>query len=219
MDDHVISTVAQLRALYRTPSQRVQEKKTATIDGLTREIIEGSPFFLLATSSADGACDVSPRGGPPGQLVVLDDHHVAFPDLSGNNLIDSLTNLVQNPQAGLLVLTPGRDETLRIDGRATVSVDPELLSLWDELVRRPKVAVVINVENTFIHCAKAFKRAGIWDPQSWSNYGQLPDYVELFLSHMGIEGDIAQYRQDLDQSYADDLASEKPQAATEDSPS
>ncbi len=133
-----ITTQEQLRELYRTPSKLVQAKKTAVIDATTREIVEASPFFLLATADADGRCDVSPRGGPPGQLIVLDEHRVAFPDLSGNNLIDSLSNIVDNPQAGLLVLTPGTDETLRIDGRATISVDPELLDRWADQLRTPK---------------------------------------------------------------------------------
>lgn len=210
MAEHLVTTVEQLRELYRAPSERVQEKKTALIDDLTKQVIEGSPFFLLATSSTDGSCDVSPRGGPPGQLIVLDDNRVAFPDLSGNNLLDSIENLINNPQAGLLVLTPGRDETLRIDGRASLTTDPELLARWDSLFRRPKLAVIIKVENAFMHCAKAFQRSGLWDPASWSRFGQLPNHIELFLAHTGIEADVGEYRRLLDESYVSDLAAEQP---------
>jgi len=210
MDEHLITTVDQLRSLYRMPSERVVAKKTATIDEHTRRVIEAAPFFLLATADETGACDVSPRGGPSGQLRVLDEHRVAFPDLSGNNLLDSLENLVANPQAGLLVLTPGSDDTLRIDGRASLTTDPELLAGWDDLVRRPKVAVVIDVENTFIHCAKAFRRSKFWEPESWEQYRDLPDAVELFLGHTGIEADLGEYREAFEAGYAADLSDEQP---------
>ena len=210
MDEHLITTVDALRELYRMPSERVVAKKTATIDAKTRSVIETSPFFLLATADENGACDVSPRGGPSGQLRVLDDGRVAFPDLSGNNLLDSLENLVRNPQAGLLVLTPGSDDTLRIDGRASLSTDPTLLSSWDDLVRTPKVAVVIEVENTFIHCAKAFRRSQFWDPESWEHYRDVPDAVELFLGHTGIDADLTEYREAFEAGYESDLREEQP---------
>lgn len=209
-DEHQITSVDQLREIYRAPSDRVKAKKTGVIDDLTREVIEASPFFLLATSSADGGCDVSPRGGPSGQLIVLDDNHIAFPDLSGNNLLDSLENLIENPQAGLLILTPGRDETLRVDGAAVLSTDPDLLARWDDLVRRPKVAVIITVDNAFLHCAKAFQRSGMWDPQTWHGNENLPDHVALFLTHTGIDADPVEYRAAFDAGYAADLASEQP---------
>lgn len=210
MDEHLITSVEQLRTLYRAPSERVAAKKTAEIDDQTRRVIETAPFFLLATADATGACDVSPRGGPSGQLRVLDDQRVAFPDLSGNNLLDSLENLVSNPQAGLLVITPGSDDTLRIDGSATLTTDPEILAGWDDLVRRPKLAVVIDVANTFIHCAKAFRRSRFWEPDSWADYRDLPDAVELFLGHTGIEADLAEYREAFEAGYQADLQEERP---------
>ncbi len=212
MSNHDITTEAGLRELYREPSEVVQNKKAAVIDDVTASVLARSPFFLLSTADADGRCDVSPRGGPPGQIVVLDEHRVAFPDLGGNNLIDSLTNIVSNPNAGLLVLTPGRDETLRIDGAATITTDPEILSRWDEAVRRPKVAVVITVQNTFIHCAKAFRRSQLWDPETWSAYDDVADGVDLIIAH--IEGDPADaqaWRKGLNESYERELAEERPE--------
>ena len=144
------------------------EKKGTTIDGATARFVADSTFLCLATSSDKGGCDVSPRGGPAGQLKVLNDGRtVALPDLSGNNLIDSLTNIVANPHAGLLVLVPGSDETLRIDGPARLTTDPEILDLWSDELRTPKVAVVIDVDSVFMHCAKAFRRGSVWDPESW----------------------------------------------------
>ncbi len=213
MDSHLISTQDELRALYREPSERVKAKKAPVIDEVTAEVLARSPFFLLATADADGRCDVSPRGGPAGQIIVLDEHRLAFPDLGGNNLIDSLTNIVDNGYAGLLVLTPGRDETLRVDGAAAITTDPEILARWDDVVRRPKVAVVITLESTFIHCAKAFRRSSLWDPSSWSGYDDVPDGVDLIIAHT--ESDPAEapiWREGLDASYVADLEAERPEA-------
>lgn len=201
----------QLRELYRQPSERVQAKKTADIDELTKEVIERSPFFLFATSSADGSCDVSPRGGPPGQVRLLDGRRLAFPDLNGNNLLDSLTNIIENPRAGLLLLTPGRDETLRVDGSAHLSTDPEILALWDDELRTPKLAVVVDIESCFMHCAKAFRRAELWDPATWTRYGDLPDYIALFLNHLGTDGDVEEIRDSMEEIYADELAMDLPE--------
>ncbi len=211
MAAHTITSLDQLRELYRQPSERVQAKKTADIDDLTKEVIERSPFFLFATSSASGACDVSPRGGPPGQVRLLDGRRVAFPDLNGNNLLDSLTNVIENPQAGLLLLTPGRDETLRIDGQAHLTTDPDVLGLWDNELRTPKVAVVIDIESCFIHCAKAFRRAELWDPSTWTRYGDVPDYIALFLAHTGTDGDVGVYREAMEEGYVAELAMDKPE--------
>ncbi len=213
MDTHQITTEAQLRELYREPSQVVQAKKAAVIDDVTAEVLARSPFFLLATADETGRCDVSPRGGPAGQIRVLDEHRVAFPDLGGNNLIDSLTNIVANGNAGLLVLTPGRDETLRIDGAAAITTDPDVLGLWDAEVRRPKVAVVITVANTFIHCAKAFRRSNLWDVDSWSSYDDVPDAVDMIIAHTGMEANPEEWRAGLDQSYQNDLDAEKPEGS------
>ncbi len=208
--DHDVTSHERLRELYRAPSSRVLAKKVARIDPAAAEIIAGSPFFLVATSDADGGCDVSPRGGPPGQLLVLDDRHLAFPDLSGNNLIDSLGNLIDNPHAGLLVLTPGRDETVRVDGRARITTDPELLDRWSSLVRMPTCAVVIEVDNVFLHCAKSFRRGGVWDPERWTELRAAPDTVTVFAEATGFEGELDDLKAALEASYAADLADEAP---------
>lgn len=168
MSSYDITSEEQLRELYRQPSERVLKKKGDRIDGATAEFVARSTFLCLATSGPDGNCDVSPRGGPAGQLKVLNDGKtVALPDLSGNNLIDSLLNVVSNGHAGLLVLVPGSDETLRVDGPARLTTDPEILGLWSDELRTPKVAVVIEIDSVFMHCAKAFRRGGVWDPAAW----------------------------------------------------
>ncbi len=208
MDSHDITSLEQLRTLYRQPSKLVVEKKGATIDGATAQFIATSTFLCLATSSADGGCDVSPRGGPAGQLKVLDGGTtVALPDLSGNNLIDSLTNIVSNGHAGLLVLVPGSDETLRIDGSARLTTDPEVLGLWSDELRTPKVAILLDVDSVFMHCAKAFRRGSVWQPDAWPSMSDTAA-CEMFNDISGSEVPPAEMRQYLEQSYRTDLEEE-----------
>jgi len=205
---HVIRDLAELRALYREPSATVQRKKVTRIDDVTQRFVAGSPFFLLATSDADGNCDVSPRGGPPGFVRVLDEHHLAVPDLSGNNLLDSLTNIVANPHVGLLFVVPGRDETLRVEGRAVLTTDPEILARWDDELRRPRVAIAVEVNTLFIHCAKSFRRGRVWDPESWSEL-TAPDNCEMVVEQLGLDVAPADLRAGLEAAYERDLANER----------
>ena len=209
MASHDITSLDQLRELYRQPSERVLKKKGTVIDGATADFVAASTFCCLSTADADGNCDVSPRGGPAGQVKVLaGGTSVALPDLSGNNLIDSLTNIVDNPRAGLLVLIPGSDETLRIDGRARLTTDPDLLGLWDDELRTPKVAVVIDIDAVFMHCAKAFRRGAVWQPDSWP---ELSDTAacEMFNDISGADMPPAEMRTYLEASYTEDLEGER----------
>jgi PPOX class probable FMN-dependent enzyme len=209
--EHALSSEAELRELYRQPSKLVQSKKVPRLDEVTRAFIAASPFCLVATADADGRCDVSPKGGPPGFVKVLDDTRVALPDLNGNNLLDSLQNVVGNGYAGLLILLPGKDETLRIDGSAHITTDPAVLALWDDELRRPKVALGIKVESAFIHCAKAFRRGRVWDPSTWSEYEGAPDGCDLIVSHLDMTKTAAELRPSFEEGYASDLANDRPQ--------
>ena len=135
--DSIITSSEQLAELYRAPSPLVAAKKAGVLDDASIGMLERSPFVLIATSGDDGSLDVSPRGGPAGFVRVLDEQHVAIPDLNGNNLIDSLRGVVANGRAGLLVLVPGKDETPRLNGEAWVVTDPSVLDRWDGELRRP----------------------------------------------------------------------------------
>jgi PPOX class probable FMN-dependent enzyme len=205
----VIGGPDQLRALYREPSAVVTSKKVTRIDDLARRFIGGSPFCLLATSDAHGNSDVSPRGGPPGFVRTLDDRRMVIPDLSGNNLLDSLTNIVANPHAGLLFLIPGRDETLRVEGRAVLTTDPAILALWDGELRRPKLAIGIEVNTQYMHCAKSFRRGGVWDVASWAELPYVPDMCELIVEQRGLDMAPADVRSALEANYERDLTEEK----------
>ncbi len=208
MSEHRISTVGQLRTLYREPSVRVQGKKAATIGPQTAAWLAAAPFALLATSDESGRCDVSPRGGPPGMIQMIDESAIALPDLGGNNLLDSLTNIIANPQVGLLVLNPGSDETVRIDGPAELTTDPAVLDLWDGLLRKPKLAIKVEVTAIFSHCAKAFRRSGLWEPTSWNR--DVADMCVLFNEQSGSNQDVAEMRDFLEQDYTETLAEEQP---------
>jgi len=206
----VVSSEAAQRQLCREPHRFVKEKKVQRLDDVTRAFIAASPFCLLATSDVEGRCDVSPKGGPAGFVKALDDRRVALPDLNGNNLIDSLVNIVGNPHAALLLLIPGQGETLRIDGRASVTTDPGVLALWDDELRRPKAAVGIEVEAAFIHCAKAFRRGRLWEPDSWSDYEGAPDGCDVIISQMQLTHDPAAIRAGFEEGYRQGLADDQP---------
>lgn len=158
---------AGLAALYRPPTAAVAGKARAEVDAKAAAFIAASPLVVLATVSEDGT-DASPRGGPPGFVAVLDPRTLAFGDLSGNNRLDSYRNLVRWPGIGMLFLVPGIDDTLRVNGNAAVSTDAAVLDAVTSTVHRPKVAVVVEVTECFVHCGKALRRGGVWDPSSWA---------------------------------------------------
>jgi PPOX class probable FMN-dependent enzyme len=206
----VLSSEAQLREIYREPSRLAKGKKVGQIDEVTRAFIAASPFCLLSTSDGTGRCDVSPKGGPAGFVKVLDEGRVAVPDLNGNNLLESLINIVANPHAALLLLIPGKDETLRLEGPASITTDPTILALWDDELRRPKTAVGIEVEAAFIHCAKAFRRGRVWDAESWAEYTGAPDGCDLIVSHLSLNKTPAELRGAFEDGYRNDLAADLP---------
>lgn len=171
--DAVVTTEAELRTLYRMPGQTV-EKVLPELDQHARAFIDAAPFVLVGTASPDGTGDVSPKGGPPGFVVVLDDHRLAIPDLAGNNLLDSISNIVTGSGIGLLFLVPGVDETLRVNGHACLTTDPSVLEACAVKDRRPKAAIGVTITQQYMHCAKAFRRSELWQPQTWPDRSTLP---------------------------------------------
>jgi hypothetical protein len=163
-----ITTVEELTGLVGEPGARAANKVRRTLHALDRDWLAASPFCLVATSAADGTCDVSPKGDPAGFTYVIDDQTIAIADRPGNRRVDGYRNLLSNPHVGLLFVVPGRGDTLRINGRARlVSEAP----FFDDLVvqgHRPTLAVVIEVEEVFHHCSKAFLRSQLWRPDTWA---------------------------------------------------
>jgi PPOX class probable FMN-dependent enzyme len=191
---------ATLRARYRPPSQLVADKSIDHIDDGAAGFIARSPLFVLATTSAGGT-DASPRGGPPGFVRVLDRHRVAFADLSGNNRLDSYTNLLDRPDVGLLFIVPGVDETLRVNGSAWLTDDPDLLERCAIDGRLPKLVVGISVAECFIHCAKALRRATVWDPSTWPAGHDRPSAAAIINDHLQLGLDPAIIEADLEAGY------------------
>jgi PPOX class probable FMN-dependent enzyme len=170
-----ITTVDDLVGLLGEPNARARDKgRTALLD-VDRAWLAASPFCVLATSSALGECDASPKGDPAGQLVhVLDERTIALAERPGNKRADGYKNILQNPHVGLSFFIPGRGDTLRINGRARLVSDAPF---FDEMVvkgHRPVLAVVVDIEEVFSHCAKAFLRSGLWQPETWDPEGQVP---------------------------------------------
>jgi len=171
---NVISTVAELEALYPEPVYPpAKVKETDRITKAYRALIEASPFFALATSGPSGL-DCSPRGDPKGFVRVVDDKTIIVPDRRGNNRIDSMRNLIHDPRVALLFLIPGVSETLRIVGRAAISTDPALCASFAMQGKAPRSVLVVAVEQVFFQCAKAIVRSKLWDPSIQVARASLP---------------------------------------------
>ena len=199
MPGTAITTLEQLREIIDEPSKLVAEKAIDHIDAESRRFIEACPFFLLATSAADGSCDVSPRGDPPGSVLVLDDRTVAFGDRKGNRRLDSLRNIITQPQVGMLFLVPGMGETIRLNGTARIVRNAPYADRLTLRGVRPDLTIEISVVELYLHCAKAFKRSALWEPDSWPDRGELPTGGQLLRS----QGEFAASARELDDYLAD----------------
>ena len=170
-----ITTVDELVQVVGEPAPRVRDKVRDRLHELDRAWLESSPFCVLATADADGRCDASPKGDPAGELAhVLDDRTVAVAERPGNRRVDGYRNILANPQVGLLFMIPGRGDTLRINGRASLVSDAPFFDALTVKGHRPLLAVVVEVEEVFHHCAKAFLRSRLWEPASWDAEAVVP---------------------------------------------
>lgn len=163
-----IATESSLRQLLGTPLQRALDKDRQAFTAEHREWLEASPFCLVATSDASGRCDVSPKGDPAGFAVVVDDTTVAIPERPGNRRADGFVNILQNPHVGLIFMIPGRGDTLRVNGRATLLSDAPYAYRMEVKGHRPPVILEVAAEQIFFHCAKAFLRSELWRPETWN---------------------------------------------------
>ncbi|MFI0423018.1 pyridoxamine 5'-phosphate oxidase family protein [Spongiactinospora sp. 9N601] len=189
MDSEIrtVTTEAELRKIVKEPPRSAWDKDIGRIDEHARTLIAHSPLVLMATANADGTCDVSPKGDPAGSVLVLDEHRLALADRPGNHRIDSFRNLLHNPHVGLLFIVPGMNETLRVNGRATIVSDAPF---FDDLMvrgKRPRLALLIDVEELYMHCAKAFLRASLWEPDTWPDRKSLPTLGRIVKDQMGIK--------------------------------
>jgi hypothetical protein len=175
----VITSDDELRAAVGPPTERVIKKALPALDAHCRAFIARSPFLLIGTSDASGACDVSPKGDPPGFVLVHDDRTLVIPDRPGNRRVDSLGNILQNPHVGLLFVIPGMDETLRVNGTAHILRDPALLERLAVNGKPAQLAIVVHVQQCFLHCGKSFLRARLWDSAVFIDRPTFPTLGEM----------------------------------------
>ena len=175
--------VSDVMARYRDPSRRVLDKVIHRIDDHCAAFIGLSPFAVLSTASADGAPDVSPRGGDPGFVKVLDEHRLVLPDRQGNNRVDSLRNLAGNPRAALMFLVPGIDETLRVYGRTTLHGPDDLPLDLTEFGRPPLSVLVLHVERAYFQCSKSVMRSELWNPERRVERSAFPPFSQVLRDH------------------------------------
>jgi PPOX class probable FMN-dependent enzyme len=191
-----IQSEQELKALFDDVAPASLRKETAFITPHYQALIEASPFAMLATSGI-GGLDASPRGDMPGFVQVQDRHTLLLPERRGNNRIDSLRNIIEDPRVGLLFLVPGLGETLRVNGTARISVQPELLARLAVDDKPPKCVLVIHVEAVFFQCARAILRSGLWDASRWPDISSLPSAGKILAALTDNEIDGRKYDAEL----------------------
>jgi len=162
-----VTSEVELREVLGEPHPQAVAKERSRLHELDRQWLARSPFCLVATAAAGGSCDVSPKGDLPGFTVVLDDATIAIPERAGNRRADGFRNILTNPHIGLIYLLPGRGDTLRINGRARLVRDAPFFDRMTVKGHRPVLAIVVDIDQVFHHCSKAFMRAQLWDPRTW----------------------------------------------------
>lgn len=186
-----LSSADDLRTVYRHAKGGPIDKVINQLDEHCVDFLAKSPFFVLSTANANGVCDGSPKGGAPGFVEVLDPHHLAWADYSGNNRLDSFENVVTNESVALLFLIPGLDETLRVNGRASLVTDPDLSRRFAVGGKPARVVAVVTVDEAYIHCAKALRRGGLWDTAAWLAEQDLPSGACIVRDHAAIDAELS----------------------------
>jgi uncharacterized protein len=181
---NALTSPDQLSELYEPAADRAWSKDVGTLDGAARALIAASPLVVVASHDAEGRADATPRGGPAGFVTVLDDGHLALPDATGNRRLDTLVNVIATGHAGLLFLIPGRDQTLRVNGRACVTAAPDVLAAAGAVGKPPRTAIVVAADEVYAHCPKAFVRSRLWDPDSWPSLEDVPTAAQVMLAHL-----------------------------------
>lgn len=179
----IVRSEADLRKVLDEPSELVRNKVVSTIDDVCRRFIASSPFLLITSSDASGVFDVSPKGDPAGFVKVLDDKTLAIPDRPGNNRLDTLRNILANPNVGLIFLIPGIRETLRISGKATIVADLGLRETMRVNGKLPNFAIAVEVERVLFHCSKCMVRSRLWEPAKWPDTRAVPKLAETLIRH------------------------------------
>ena len=183
---HTVASAGELQALYRPAGRGALDKVIDRLDHNCRDFIAHSPFVVVSTADRRGRCDASPKGGPPGFVQVLGETQLAWGDLAGNNRLDSMRNLLTNAGVALLFMVPGLDETLRVNGEAVITTEPDVLERCTIDTTVPRVAVSVTVREAYIHCAKAFRRSGLWHAEAWPDRSDMATIACMLRDHAGL---------------------------------
>ncbi|MFU8823606.1 pyridoxamine 5'-phosphate oxidase family protein [Yoonia sp.] len=207
--EHIIGDEQSLRALFPPVHTLAKLKCLDALDDHAKTFINRAPFLCIGTQSDEGTADVSPRGDPAGFVAILDDRTIAIPDRPGNNRLDTLSNIIANPNVGLLFMIPGFDDTLRVNGQASLVTDPDLLAQLSMHDRAPRLAIVVRVQEVFLHCAKAFRRSRLWDPAALQDRAAMPSLMNILLDQTtGLPDDADEMRKkddELEKAYKDSM--------------
>src|SRR5262245_61546298 len=201
----VVTTEAEFRAVIGTPTQRALRKQIDVLDEHCRAFIAKSPFLLISSRDAEGNMDVSPKGDPPGFVRVLDDRTLAIPDRPGNRRADTFRNLLQNPHVGLLFLVPGKPETLRVNGTGRIVRDRWVREPMAVAGKLPEYAVVVSVNEAFLHCAKCVVRSKLWERDSWQDVSGLASLAQALVDQCKLEETPAQVQAHIDRELRERL--------------
>jgi len=201
MSDEKIADESALRARYAEPSEIVKRKQLDRLDVHCRAIIAHSPFLVLATAGADGTVDASPRGDAPGFVQVIDDRTLMLPDRRGNNRLDSLANVLGNPEVGMIFFVPGLGETLRVNGRAEIVADTAVLDGMAVAGKPPTSALRIAVREAYLHCAKAVIRAKLWSDDYKIDRSAFPSLGRMVAEQVGADDRIEEFDRAIEESY------------------
>jgi len=199
-----IDDATALRALYPEPSLRALRKQLHTLDVHCANFIALSPFVVLASASANGRMDASPRGGAPGFVKQVDAHTLLIPDAPGNHRLDTLGNIVETGRIGLLFMVPGMDETLRVNGTARLTQDAARMALFAAEPRQPRLLIEVGVEEAYLHCAKAFMRSNLWSDTARVDRSVLPTMGQMISEQTGVDAP-AESQAQMRARYAADL--------------
>jgi hypothetical protein len=195
MKEQIIGSLAALESHYGAPGELALRKELTALDPHCRHFIELSPFIVIATAAASGAADASPRGDAPGFVQIVNDRQLLIPDRPGNNRVDSLKNLVENPNIGLLFFIPGMNETLRLNGTAVLTTDPEVLAKMAVNGKPPRSALLVTIDQVFLQCAKALVRSKLWNPESRIERETFPTLGQIIADQVkGVDSAVADER-------------------------
>ena len=196
-----LSTTEELRTVYKPASDGAVRKELKALDSHCRSFLARSPFVVIGSTDGNGHADVTPKGDRPGFVAVLDATTIAIPDRPGNNRLDTLENLIADPAIGLLFLIPGMNETLRINGKARISTDDALRTRFAIDGKLPLSVIVVTVESAYMHCAKAFMRSELWQPDSWPDRASMPTLGQILKDQLALAESAAATDDWLDKGY------------------